>query len=125
MKEDGLDKMIKDTLKTSLPGMEIDIRRETMSRIEAYERRKSKVKDLVLWALSIFAFCAGLVSIFIFEGFIGLYEDFFLRTSLNMTVVKLVFQGIFLIFVLISLTVMISQWKPSRQLNRSLFILSF
>lgn len=125
MKEDGLDKMIKNTLKTSLPGMEIDIRRETMSLIEAYESRKTKVKNFFLWVLSIFTFCAGLASIFIFEGFITLYEDFFLRTNLDMTAVKLVFQGTFLIFVLISLTVMISQWKPSRQLNRSLFILSF
>jgi hypothetical protein len=125
MKEDGLDKIIKDSVNTSPPGMEIDIRRETMSRIEAYEQRKSKGENLFLWVLSIFTFCAGLVSIFIFEGFIGLYEDFFLRTNLDMTTVKLVFQGVFLIFVLISLTVMISQKRPSKHLNRFLFILSF
>jgi len=125
MKEDGLDKMIKDSLNTSPPGMEIDIRRETMSRIEAYEQRKSKVENLFLWVLSIFTFCAGLVSIFIFEGFISLYEDFFLRTNLDMITVKLVFQGVFLIFVLLSLTVMVSQKRPSKHLNRSLFILSF
>jgi hypothetical protein len=125
MKEDGLDKMIKDSLNTSPPGMEIDIRRETMSRIEAYEQRKSKGENLFLWVLSVFTFCAGLVSIFIFEGFISLYEDFFLRTNLDMTTVKLVFQGVFLIFILISLTVMISQKRPSKHLNRFLFILSF
>ncbi len=124
MKEDGLDKMIRDSLNTSLPGMEIDIRQETMSRVEAYERRKSKVKDFFLWALAIFTFCAGLVSIFIFEGFITLYEGFFLRTNLDMITVKLVFQGVFLIVVLISLTVMISQKKPSKHHHRSLFILS-
>jgi len=125
MKENDIEKMIKDSLNTSLPGMEIDIRRETMSRIEAYKSRKTKAKNFFLWVLSIFTFFAGLVSIFIFEGFIALYEDFFLRTNLDMITVKFIFQGVFLIFVLIALTVMISQMKLSRQLNRSLFILSF
>jgi hypothetical protein len=124
MKEDGLDKMIKDSLNTSPPGTEIDIRRETMSRIKAYEQRKSKLENMFLWVLSIFTFCAGLVSIFIFEGFISLYEDFFLRTHLDMTTVKLIFQGIFLIVVLISLTVMISQKRPTKHPHRFLFLLT-
>lgn len=125
MKEDDLDKMIKDSLNTSPPGMEIDIRQETMSRIEAYVKKKSKGENSILWILSIFTFFAGLVSIFIFEGFITLYEDFFLRTNLDMTTVKLVFQGVFLIFVLISLTVMISLSRPVKNLNRFRFMLSF
>ena len=125
METNEIEKMIKQNLETNPSGKEIDIRREIMSRIEAYEGRKNKVKDFILWVISIFTFCAGIVSIFLFEGLLVYYKDVFLRINMDMTTVKLVFQGMFLIFVLISLTVMISQVKPMRHMNRSLFILSF
>ena len=125
METNDIEKMIKQNLKSDPSGKEIDIRREIMSRIEVYEGRKNKVKDFILWALSIFTFCAGLASILLFEGLLVYYRDVFLRINVDMTTVKFVFQGVFLIFVLISLTVMISQVKPMRHFNRSLFILSF
>ncbi len=125
MEINDIEKMIKQNLKTNPSGTEIDIRREIMSRIEVYEGRKTKVKDFILWAISIFTFWAGLASIFLFEGLFVYYKNVFLRINMDITTVKFVFQGIFLIFVLISLTVMISQVKPIRHINRSLFILSF
>ena len=44
---------------------------------------------------------------------------------MDMDVVKFGFQGIFLVFVLISLTVMISQVKPAKHRGRFIFLLSF
>ena len=123
--ENDVDKMIKENLLTSPPGMEIDIRKETMSRIEAYENKKAKIKNIGLWLVSLFVFCAGILSILLFEGLLVYYEDLFLRLQLDSMIVKLGFQGVFLIFVLISLTVMISQVRPAKHLNRLMFLLSF
>ena len=106
--------MIKQNLEANPSGIEIDIRKEIMSRIEVYEGRKSKVKDFILWAISIFTFCAGLVSIFLFEGLLVYYENVFLRLDMDVMTVKFVFQGMFLVFVLISLTVMVSQVIPAK-----------
>ena len=39
MEKNDVDKMIKQNLETCPPGMKIDIRRETMSRIEALSSR--------------------------------------------------------------------------------------
>lgn len=122
--ENNVDKMIKKNLETGPPGLDIDIRCETMSRIEAYEEKRAKVKNVGLWIVSLFVFCAGLLSILLFEGLLPYYEDLFLRLHLDGTVVKLGFQGVFLVFVLISLTVMISQARPAKHLNRFMFLLS-
>jgi len=123
--ENYVDKMIKENLEAGSPGMEIDIRYETMSRIEAYEEKRGKVKNIGLWIVSLFVFCAGLVSIFLFEGLLVYYEGLFLRLRVDMTVAKLGFQGMFLVFVLISLTVIISQIRPAKHLSRFMFLLSF
>jgi hypothetical protein len=125
MEKNDVDKMIKKNLEAGPPGMEIDIRRETMSRIEAYEEKRGKLKNIGLWIVSLFVFCAGLLSILLFEGLLVYYEDLFLRLQLNATVVKFGFQGVFLVFVLIALTVMISQVRPAKHLNRFMFLLSF
>lgn len=123
--ENYVDKMIKQNLETGPPGMAIDIRLETMSRIEAYEEKKAKIKNLGLWLVSLFVFCAGLVSIFLFEGLLVYYEGLFLRLNVDTAIVKFGFQGVFLVFILISLTVMISQVRPAKHLSRFMFLLSF
>jgi hypothetical protein len=123
--ENDMDKMIKQNLEASPPGMDIDIRRETMSRIEAYEGKRERIKEVGLWIVSLFVFCAGLLSIFLFEGLILYYEYLFMRFQLNASVVKFGFQGVFLVFVLISLTVMISQVRPAKRLSRFMFLLTF
>ena len=123
--ENGVDKMIKQNLETGPPGMAIDIRQETMSRIEAYENRREKVKNIGLWTVSLFVFFAGLVSVFLFEGMFVYYESLFLRLGMDAGVVKFGFQGVFLVFVLISLTVMISHVRPAKHLSRFMFLLSF
>jgi len=125
MEKNDVDKMIKQNLEAGPPGMEIDIRQETMSRIEAYEEKRAKAKNFGLWILSLFVFCAGLVSIVLFEGMLPYYEGLFLRLGMDMGVAKFGFQGVFLVFVLISLTVMISQVRPAKHLNRFMFLLSF
>jgi len=125
MEKNDVDKMIKQNLEAGPPGMEIDIRHETMSRIEAYEEKRGKVKNFGLWIVSLFVFCAGLLSIFLFEGLIVYYESLFLRLRLDTTVVKFGFQGVFLVFVLTSLTVMISQVRPAKHLSRFMFLVSF
>lgn len=125
MEKNDVDKMIKQNLETCPPGMKIDIRRETMSRIEAYEEKRGKVKNIGLWIVSLFVFCAGLLSILLFEGLIVYYENLFLRLHLDATVVKFGFQGVFLVFVLISLTVMISHVRPVKHISRFMFLLSF
>jgi hypothetical protein len=125
MEKNDVDKMIKEKLEAAPPGMEIDIRYETMSRIEAYEEKRGKIKNFGLWIVSLFVFCAGLVSIFLFEGLIVYYEGLFLRLRVDMDVVKFGFQGVFLVFILISLTVMISQIRPAKHLSRFMFLLSF
>jgi hypothetical protein len=123
--DNNVDKMIKQNLEAGPPGMEIDIRRETMSRIEAYEGKREKVKNVGLWIVSLFVFCAGLLSIFLFEGLIVYFENLFMQFQLDTTVIKFGFQGVFLVFVLISLTVMISQIRPAKHLSRFMFMLSF
>ncbi len=123
--ENYVDKMIKENLETGPPGVDIDIRHEIMSRVEAYEDKKAKRKNIGLWIVSLFVFCAGLLSILLFEGLLVYYESLFLRLQLDVTVVKLGFQGVFLLFVLISLTVMISQVRPAKHLSRFMFLLSF
>ena len=120
-----VDKMIKQNLEAGPPGMDIDIRRETMSRIEAYEGKREKLKNVGLWIVALFVFCAGLLSIFLFEGLIVYYEDLFMRFQLDATVIKFGFQGVFLVFVLLSLTVMISQVRPAKHLRRFMFLLTF
>ena len=125
MEKNDVDKMIKQNLETCPPGMKIDIRRETMSRIEAYEEKRGKVKNIGLWIVSLFVFCAGLLSILLFEGLIVYYENLFLRLHLDATVVKFGFQGVFLVFVLISLTAMISLVRPVKHISRFMFLLSF
>ena len=125
MDKNEVDKMIKQNLEAGPPGQEIDIRRETMSRIEAYEEKRGKIKNFGLWIVSLFVLCAGLVSIFLFEGLIVYYEGLFLRLRVDMDVVKFGFQGVFLVFILISLTVMISQIRPAKHLGRFMFLLSF
>jgi hypothetical protein len=124
MENNNVEKMIKQNLEAGPPGMDIDIRHETMSRIEAYEDKKAKIKNVSLWIVSLFVFCAGLLSILLFEGLLPYYEDLFLRLQLDATVVKFGFQGVFGIFVLISLTVMISQVRPAKHLSRFMFLLS-
>ena len=123
--ENDVDKMIKQNLEAYPPGMEIDIRRETMSRIEAYEGKREKAKNAGLWIVSLFVFCAGLLSIFLFEGLIMYYEELFMRFQLDANAVKFGFQGVFLVFVLVSLTVMISQVRPAKHLGRFMFMLTF
>ena len=117
--------MIKQNLEAYPPGMEIDIRRETMSRIEAYEGKREKAKNVGLWIVSLFVFISGLLSILLFEGLIFYYEDLFMRFQLDASVIKFGFQGVFLIFVLLSLTVMISQVRPAKHLSRFMFMLTF
>jgi len=124
MEKNDVDKMIKQNLETGPPGKEIDIRRETMSLVEAYEEKRAKVKNVGLWVVSLFVFCAGLLSILLFEGLIVYYEDLFLRLQLDASLVKFGFQGVFLVFVLISLTVMISQVRPVKHISRFMFLLS-
>ena len=125
MEKDDVDKMIKQNLETDPPGMEIDIRRETMSRIAAYEEKRANVKNVGLWIVAMFVFWAGLLSIFLFEGMLVYYEGLFLRLGLDGNVVKFGLQGVFLIFVLVSLTVMISQVRPAKHLSRFMFLFSF
>lgn len=122
--ENDVDKMIKENLEIGPRGMDIDIRQETMSRIEVYEEKRAKLRNVGLWIVSLFVFCAGLVSIVLFEGMLPYYEGLFFRLGLDMDVVKFGLQGVFLLIVLISLTVMISQVKPAKHLNRFLFLLS-
>ena len=123
--ENCVDKMIKKNLEAGPSGMEIDIRHETMSRIEAYEGKRAKIKNVGLWIVSLFVFCAGLLSILMFEGLIVYYEDLFFRLHLDASLVKFGFQGVFLVFVLISLTVMISQVRPAKHPSRFMLLLSF
>jgi hypothetical protein len=123
--DNHVDKMIKQNLELSPPGMDIDVRRETMSRIQAYEEKRGRARNAGLWVVALFVFGAGLLSIFLFEGLIVYYEGIFLRLGLDATAVKLGFQGVFLVFVLVSLTVMISQIRPAKHLSRFLFTLSF
>jgi hypothetical protein len=105
--------------------MKIDIRQEIMSRVEAYEDKKAKRKNIGLWIVSLFVFSAGLLSILLFEGFLPYYGDLFFRLGVDMNIVKFGFQGVFLVFVLISLTVMISQVRPAKHIHRFMFLLSF
>jgi hypothetical protein len=123
--KNNVDKMITQNLEISPPGIDIDIRRETMSRIEAFEEKRGKVKNLGLWVISLFVFFAGLLSILLFEGLIYFYEGIFTKLNVDTGFVKLGFQGVFLVFVLISLTVMISQIRPAKNHSRFMFLLSF
>ena len=125
MEKNDVDKMIKQNLEAGPPGMEIDIRQEIMSRIADYEIKREKVKDMGLWIVSLFVFCAGLVSIFLFEGLPVYYESLFLRLQVDAAFVKLGLQGVFFVFVLISLTVMISQVRPVKNNSRFLALFSF
>lgn len=76
-----MGKMIKQNLETDLLGMEIDIRCEIMSRNEAYEEKRGKVKNWGLWVVSLFVFFAGIVSIWTWMSLNLDFKAFFWSSS--------------------------------------------
>ena len=110
-----IDDMIREDLLKN-HGPEIDISRETMSRIEAFENKRSRFRRMLSWGLALFTVFLSMGSLLVFEILFGFYESFFNRAGLNGMTVKLVFQGIFLIFAVTALTMIISQKKAARRL---------
>lgn len=95
MTKDSIDRFIKENMNGSSPQIDIDVRKETMSRIEAHEIKREKRRYVFHWILSVVTAIACLGSLVSFEYFFTRLRVFFLFTGINPLTVKLIFQGFF------------------------------
>ena len=93
-----------------------------MERIESYEQRREKIRLVLQLLLSIFTACASAASVyimgFLIEGF-GLY---FQKFELDIFVIRMVFQGLFILIFLAALAIMISSLRFKKRLSNLLLI---
>ncbi len=117
MSKNNLDQLIEQKLMESQNfGENIDVRKETMSRIEALEIKREKVKYVFTWILSLFSTAACLASLVFFENIFNRFRHFFILINLDPLVLKLVFQGIFACIFLGILCLMIYTLNSKEQL---------
>ncbi len=119
--KNDIDALIKASLNGSAPPVEVDVRRATMARIDAYEKRKEKFRYILQWVLSVFTACASLASVYIFTIMFDFYELFFLKLDLNPVVVRSVFQCFFIGILFSTLTIMFINLKSRRKLYHFTF----
>ena len=118
MKEKNIDDLIEKSLGNSLPQTEIDVRKETMARIEAYEGRKAKKELFIQWALSVFTAITSLVSVYVFEILFNRYPLFFQMLHINI----LIFQSFFFLIFLTTLIIMMLSLTSRKQLYNLNFV---
>jgi len=118
MRQKNIDNLIEKSLGNSLPQTEIDVRKETMARIEAYERRKEKKGHLLQWVLSIFTAITSLISVYIFEILFNRYPLFFQMLHINI----LIFQSFFFLIFLTTLIIMMLSLTSRKQLYNMNFV---
>ncbi len=96
MSKTNLDQFIKSNLVKSSP-IEggIDVRKETMARIEALEIKREKIKYFSVWFLSLFTSAVCIVSLVLFENIFNHFRFYLLLNQVNPVTLKLIFQGIF------------------------------
>lgn len=94
MSKNNLDGLIKNNLDKSLL-RDIDVRKETMARIEALEIKRERIKYVSVWALSLLSAAFCLFSLGYFENVFSRLRLFFLMSHLNPFTLKLIFQGFF------------------------------
>ena len=117
MSKNNLDQLIEKNLVESLPnGGEIDVRKETMDRIETFEIKREKIKYFYVWVLSLFSATVCLVSLVIFENIFNRFRIYFLLNHLNPLTMKLIFQGFFVFILLGLLSLMICTLSSKDQL---------
>ena len=101
--------------------MEVDVRSATMSRIDAYERRKEKFRYVLQWILSVFTACASIASVYVFYIMFDLYELFFLSLDLDPDIVRAAFQCFFIGILLATLVIMFVNLKSRKKLYHFIF----
>jgi hypothetical protein len=112
----NIDDLIKRSLNGSAPRVEVDVRKATMARIDAYEKRKEKFRYVLQWVLSVFTAGASLASVYIFKVVFDVYELFFLRLDLDPVVVRAAFQCFFIGILLSTLVIMFVNFKSRKKL---------
>ena len=112
----NIDDLIKTSLNGSAPPVEVDVRETTMARIDAYEKRKEKLRYVLQWVLSVFTACASIASVYIFNIVFDIYEIFFLRLDLDPIIVRAAFQVFFLGILLSTLVIMFVNLKSRKKL---------
>jgi hypothetical protein len=119
--KNNIDALIKTSLNGSAPPVEVDVRSETMARIDAYERRKEKFRYILQWVLSVLTACASIASVYIFNIVFDFYELFFLRLDLDPVVVKTAFQCFFLGILFSTLVIMFVNLRSRKTLYHFVF----
>ena len=118
MKEKNIDDLIEKSLGNSLPHTEIDVRKETMARIQAYEERKAKKGQLIQWVLSAFTAITSFISVYIFEVLFNRYPLFFLLRHINIQI----FQIFFILIFLTTIIIMMVKLTSGKQLHNFNFV---
>jgi hypothetical protein len=116
MRKKNIDELIKESMGGSPTMKDIDVRKETMARIVAYEKKKSMNRRVVNWVLSIFTVITSLASIYVFEVVFDHFWLFFLKYNMNILTVKIIFQGVFLVVLVTAVIITIINQKYRKEL---------
>lgn len=95
MSKNNLDTVIKTNLAQSTSAEEIEVQKDTMARIEAYEIKREKIKYFFCWILSLFSFIVCLGSLASFESLFNRVRLYLVLIHINPLTMKWIFQGVF------------------------------
>ena len=93
--KDQIDRIIRESVDGTEPHIEIDIRRQIMSRIKTYELKKERLRSFFQYALMFCTALASLGSLVFTETLYNRLRIFLLINHLNPLTLKLMFQGFF------------------------------
>jgi hypothetical protein len=116
MQKKNIDELIEKSIGDSSTMKKIDVRKETMARIVAFEKKRAAHRRIINWAISIFTIITSLASVYVFEIIVDHFWLFFLRLNLNILTVKIIFQGFFLAILLTAVIIMIINQKYRKEL---------
>ena len=119
MRKKNIDELIEESMGDAPPMKEIDIRKETMARITAYVKKKSKHRRVIHWILSAFTAITSLGSVYVLEIIFNQFWLLFLKYNLNYQTFKIVFQGFFLLVLVAAVIITIINQKYREQLYNS------
>lgn len=116
MHKKNIDELIEKSIGESSSMKNIDVRKETMARIIAFEKKRAKNRHIINWAIAIFTVITSLASVFVIEIIVDRFWLFFLRYNMNVLTVKIILQGFFLAILLTAVIIIIINQKYRKQL---------
>lgn len=123
MGKKNIDDLIKHSLNGTVPPVEIDVKRGAMARIESYEKKREKIRMVLQVILSVFTACASAASVYIMEILIEGFSLYFQKLELDLFVIRMVFQGLFILIFLAALAIMISSLRFKKRFSNLLLII--